>query len=75
MPRNKELASEANIMNRNREHKLPQSLEAREMKFFGEQPSRVPKMEESRGRGAEGESKRGVLDTILCLEFSMVVEK
>lgn len=73
-------------MNPNRDtkrHKLP-SLEAREMKFFGEQPSRVPKTEESRGRRRgrrEGErerrrkSKRGVLDTILCLEFSMVVEK
>lgn len=74
-------------MNPNRDtkrHKLP-SLEAREMKFFGEQPSRVPKTEESRGRRRgrregerekeEGKSKRGVLDTILCLEFSMVVEK
>lgn len=70
-------------MNPNRDtkrHKLP-SLEAREMKFFGEQPSRVPKKEESRGRRRgrrekeEGKSKRGVLDTILCLEFSMVVEK
>lgn len=73
-------------MNPNRDtkrHKLP-SLEAREMKFFGEQPSRVPKTEESRGgeeeggrerEKEEGKSKRGVLDTILCLEFSMVVEK
>lgn len=32
------------------------SLEAREMKFFGEQPSRVPKMEESR-EGAEGQTE------------------
>lgn len=42
-------------MNPNRDtkrHKLP-SLEAREMKFFGEQPSRVPKMEESRGDAEE----------------------
>lgn len=45
-------------MNPNRDtkrHKLP-SLEAREMKFFGEQPSRVPKMEESRG-DAEGQTE------------------
>lgn len=36
------------------------SLEAREMKFFGEQPSRVPKTEESRGRrrGREGGRER-----------------
>lgn len=49
-------------MNPNRDtkrHKLP-SLEAREMKFFGEQPSRVPKTEESRGRrrGREGGRER-----------------
>lgn len=50
-------------MNPNRDtkrHKLP-SLEAREMKFFGEQPSRVPKTEESRGRRRgrrEGERER-----------------
>lgn len=36
-------------------HKLP-SLEAREMKFFGEQPSRVPKMEESRGTDRDAEN-------------------